>query len=64
MPYDKCDLRVSLKTHKTVDNMTSGFLKHLRPYDIVLFIKAGLKLYKNRYLLSVFRSLRKCGDNG
>ena len=49
----KGDLTVSLQSHKSVYNVSSRFFKAFRPLDIVLFVKAGFKLYKRSNILAV-----------
>ena len=48
------DLTVSLEILESVYNVTAGFLKLFGPLDIVLFVKPGFELYKDRDLLAVF----------
>ena len=44
---NQSDLAVCLKPYQTVDNMAACFFQHLRPDNVVLLIKSGLKFYQN-----------------
>ena len=62
-PDDQGDLTMSLQAPQTVNNMASGLLQHLCPQDIILLIKTGFQLHKDRYLLAVLRCCcQRCND--
>ena len=62
-PDDQGDLTMSLQAPQAVNNMASGLLQHLCPQDIILLIKTGFQLHKDRYLLAVLRCCcQRCND--
>ncbi len=44
--------------------MATRLLKLFRPDDIMFFIKPGLQLHQDGYLLAVLRSLSQGSDDG
>ena len=60
---NQSDLAVCLKSYQAVDNMAACFFQHLRPDNVVLLIKSGLKLYQNRNLLAILCCLCKCRND-
>ena len=57
--HDHRDLAVDLQAEESVYDMAPGFLKLLRPGDIVLFVEAGFQFHKDHDLLSALRGLRE-----
>ena len=60
----KRNLAVGFQSHQSVNNVTAGFLKFLRPDDIVLLIKTCLQFHQNGYLLPVVRRLFQSRNDG
>src|SRR6266487_4372161 len=53
-------LAVDLETYQAIDNMDTLLLKHARPADIALLIKARFKFHQDRYLFPTLRCFEQC----
>ena len=61
---NESNLTMGFQSNHTIDDMASCLLQHLRPDNIMLFIKSGLELYQNCNLFSILSSLCECCNNG
>ena len=59
LAHDEQDLAVGLQTDEPVDDVHAGLLEAAGPFDVRLFVEAGLELDEGHHLLAFARRLRQ-----